>query len=72
MSNGRVLEINEDDNIKNARFRKNPLYNNQHKNNIINDEYGPIDIPNEDFFYFELSNSKLSVYQSRTNKQLDN
>ena len=26
----KYLEINEDDNIKNARFRKNPLYNNQH------------------------------------------
>ena len=68
----KYLELSEDDNIKTAQFKKNPQNNNQHKNNIANDEYGPIDIPNEDYFYFELSNSKLSVYQSRINKQLDN
>lgn len=70
----KYLELNEDDQVSTTQFKKNFQFNQQQtqKNKIFNDKYGSIAIPTEDYFFFELTNSKISVYSSRSPQRLEN
>jgi len=50
--------------IKNKKFYIQQAQN-QSMNTVVKDNYGFINIPNEDYFYFELNKYQLKVYTAR-------